>query len=230
MASFQKKVTRKELLKEPDQFITFSGRLIAFGQRYRRSITYTVMAVLALLAVFTAVRYFTARAEIRAFALLDQYTAAYQTARAEGPLKALETVQARFDALIADYGGRTGGRLARIRYGDICYAAGRSEQAVALYEQALKDFSGEPFYRALLLNCLAQAHWQNQSLEQAADYFRQVVNTPGAPLQDKALFGLADVYEAQGKREQSRDAYRRLLGEFPSSNYAQVARERIHDS
>ena len=231
MAISQKKVTRKELLKEPDQFITFSGRLIAFGQRYRRSITYTTIAVLGLLAAFTAVRYFTARAEMRAFTLLDQDTAAYHAAASTtGPVKAWEAVHDRFDSLIADYGSRTGGRLARIRYGDICFAAGRSQEAVKLYAQALKDFDGEPFYQALLLNCLGQAHWQNRSLDQAADYLRQVADTPGAPLQDKALFGLADVYEAQGKREQSRDALQRLLDQFPGSNYAQVARERIHDS
>jgi hypothetical protein len=35
MAKKPKKVSRKKLLKEPDEFITFSGKLIQFGQTYR---------------------------------------------------------------------------------------------------------------------------------------------------------------------------------------------------
>ena len=135
MAGVHKKVTRKELLKEPDQFITFSGRLIAFGQRYRRQLTYTGMSVLALLVVFTATRYFIARSENRAFALLDQYSIQYRQALSgKGAGPAMEAVQQGFETLIDGYGSRTAGRLARIRYGDICYAAGRYERQRGRYQ------------------------------------------------------------------------------------------------
>ena len=107
-----KKITRKELLKEPDQFITFSGRLIAFGQRYGRQLTYAVVALLVLLAGYTAVRYFIARAENRAFALLDQYSAEYRQALpSKGPQAALEAVEKGFNGLVDTYGDRRAGRL-----------------------------------------------------------------------------------------------------------------------
>ena len=226
MAVVQKKVTRKELLKEPDQFITFSGRLIAFGQRYRRQLTYAGMSVLALLVVFTAARYFIARSENRAFVLLDQYSAQYRQAlSAKGAEPAMEMVRQGFETLIDDYGSRTAGHLARIRYGDICYAAGRYERAVALYTQALSDFSDEPFYRVLILNSLGYATWQNGDSAQAITFFQQVAETADAPMKDQALFALADLNAGLGKSEPSRDALRKLLDGFPDSDYARVARE-----
>ena len=226
MRNMPKKPTRKELLKEPDQFITLSGRLIAFGRRYGRQLTYAVVAVLVLLAGYTAARYFIARAENRAFALLDQYSAQYrQTLAAKGPQAALEAVDKGFAALIDDYGRRRAGGMAKIHYGDICYAAGRYEQAAALYTQALEDFGQEPFYRALILNGIGHAHWQNQKLDQAIVYFSQIAGIADAPLRAQALFAMADLYAAMGQPEKSREAYQRLLKSFPDSDLVQVARE-----
>lgn len=222
------KMSRKELLKEPDQFITVSGRLIAFGRRHQRPLIYGAAAVLVLLVAFTAVRYFTARAENRAFALLDAHTAQYrQRLAAEGPQAALEAVADDFESLIADYGGRTGGRLARVRYGDVCYAAGRYERAVELYRGALADFEDEPFYRSLLLTGLGYAYQQQGDAARAAEFFGRVVEAPDAPLRDESLFMLAQTRAAQGDAGAARAAYRRLLDEHPQSTYAPLARERI---
>ena len=230
MAAAEKKPSRKELLKEPDQFITFSAKMIAFGQRHRRPLTYAAVAVACLLVVFTAVRYWVARSENRALVLLDQHTARYQAQLAgadPSPEKAWEAVRDGFETLIADYGNRVGGKLARIRYADICYQAGRIDEAIALYERALADFEGTPFYRALILNSLGYAHADKEDWQQAAGYLARVVAMPEAPLRDKALFVLAGIHESQGRHDDAQAAYRRIVDEFGDSIYAGVARERV---
>jgi len=228
MAKPVKKVTRKELLKEPDEFITFSGKLIAFGRQYQRQLVYGAAALCILLVVFTATRYFSQRADAQAFALLDglsrQYAAALQE---KGPDGALEAVEDGFENLLQDYGGRSGGRLARIRYGDICYAAGRIERAVALYQDALGDFAQDPFYRGLLLINLGYAHRQQGNQAEAIRHFQQVAEMGGAPLKAEALFVLGDLYTGAGQSNQAQAAYRQIVDEFPQSTYADVAQEQI---
>ncbi|RLB98820.1 MAG: hypothetical protein DRH76_01590 [Deltaproteobacteria bacterium] len=229
MAVAEKKPSRKELLKEPDQFITFSGKMIAFGQRHRRSLTYAAAALACLLVVFTAARYWLARSENTAFALLDQYTAQYRAERSaaeNSPEKAWAAVREGFETLIADYGNRVGGKLARIRYADICYQAGRIDEAIGLYERVLEDFDDAPFYRALILNSLGDVYADKQDWQKAAGYLNQVVAMPEAPLRDKALFALSGIYDAQGRRDEAAAAYRKLVDEFGDSIYAGVARER----
>jgi tetratricopeptide (TPR) repeat protein len=230
MAAAEKKPSRKDLLKEPDQFITFSGKMIAFGQRHRRPLTYAAAALVCLLVGFTAVRYWVARSENRAFALLDQYTTQYQVQREavdSSPEKAWQAVREGFETLIADYGNRVGGKLARIRYGDICYQAGHTDEAIALHERALADFDDAPFYRALILNSLGYAHADKQDWQEATRYLNQVVAMPEAPLRDKALFVLAGIHDAQGRHDDARAAYRKIVDEFADSIYAGMARERV---
>jgi tetratricopeptide (TPR) repeat protein len=230
MAAAEKKPSRKELLKEPDQFITFSGRMIAFGQSHQRPLTYAAVAVACLLLGFTAVRYWAARSENRAAVLLDQYTAQYQVRRAaakDSPEKAWEAVRANFEKLIEDYGNRVGGKLARIRYADICYEAGRIDDVIRLYEKALADFNDAPFYRALILGSLGYAHAEKKDWEKAASYLSEVAAVPEAPLRDKALFVLAGIHDAQGRADAAEAAYRRILDEFGESIYAAAARERV---
>ncbi len=229
MAIAEKKPTRKELLKEPDQFITFSGKMIEFAQRHRRPLTYAAVAIACVTVIFTATRYFIARAENRAFSLLDHHTAQYQQAIQEKtPEEARAQVREGFEALIADYGGRAGGKLARIRYADICDAAGDTDRAIELYRQALTDFADEPFYRALILNSLGYAHAQKQDWDAAIGYLKQVADLPDAPLRDKALFVLAGIYDSRGSSQEAKAAYQRLLKEFADSSYADVARERAN--
>ena len=113
----------------------------------------------------------------------------------------------------------------KIRYADICYAAGRYEQAAGLYAQALTDFGEDNFYRALLLNSLGHAHWQNRELEQALTDFGRIAEIPDAPLRAQALFAMVNLHADMGQPQKAQDAYRRLLDGFPDSDLVQVARE-----
>ena len=58
--------TRKQLLKEPDQFITFSGKLIAFGQSNLKTILISTGILLALLLAVVTVQQISHRNENRA--------------------------------------------------------------------------------------------------------------------------------------------------------------------
>ena len=54
----RKKVSRKKLLKEPDEFITFSGRMFQFVMKHKTQLTYAVSIVVALIAVLSGYRFF----------------------------------------------------------------------------------------------------------------------------------------------------------------------------
>ena len=62
MAKKQKK-TRKELLKEPDEFMTLTGKVIGFAVDHRTQLTYGLGIVLALVIIVSGVRFFSIRAE-----------------------------------------------------------------------------------------------------------------------------------------------------------------------
>ena len=55
------KKTRKELLKEPDEFITISGKLIGFMVAYKNQLTYALGIIVALALIFSGYRFFSIR-------------------------------------------------------------------------------------------------------------------------------------------------------------------------
>ena len=71
----KREATRKQLLKEPDQFITFSGKLIAFGQSHLKTILIFTGTLLALLLVAVTVRQVMDRNENRASELVEKAVA-----------------------------------------------------------------------------------------------------------------------------------------------------------
>ena len=74
------KLTRKQLLKEPDEFITFSGKLIQWLTTYKRQATLAAGVVFVLLVATAGFQAYLHHAENKASALLTESLAQYQTA------------------------------------------------------------------------------------------------------------------------------------------------------
>ena len=72
------KKTRKELLKEPDEFMTISGKFIGFIVEYKNQVTYALGIIVALALIFSGYRFFSIRSENKASALLGQGLAKYE--------------------------------------------------------------------------------------------------------------------------------------------------------
>ena len=49
------KITRKELLKKPDEFITFSSRVIVFAREHSRQFTYLCIIVVGLFLIYIGI-------------------------------------------------------------------------------------------------------------------------------------------------------------------------------
>ena len=68
----KRKKTRKELLKEPDEFLTLTGRVIEFAVDHKNQLIYGLGIVLALAIILSGIRFFSIRAENKAAAMLNQ--------------------------------------------------------------------------------------------------------------------------------------------------------------
>ena len=77
----KRKKTRKELLKEPDEFITFSGKLIQFAAEHRTHITYALGIILSLAVIISGIRFVSIRSENNASILLDKGLSQYNSLR-----------------------------------------------------------------------------------------------------------------------------------------------------
>ncbi len=225
----RKKVTRKQLLKEPDEFLTLSAKTIQWARANSRQLGWTVAAILLVAIVFSAVRFFSARAEARSLALYDQQRSAYQQfLKKDGtPEKAWEQLKPSLEEIIQKYNGKSGAKMATVFYADISYRAGKYDQAVKLYRQALDDYREEPVIHDLVVISLAYTYAGKKDYPSAEKYFQQIVDGARPTLKPEALFNLAIVYAQSGDGAGEKEALKKIVAEYDNSVYAQVAREKL---
>jgi len=223
----KRRVTRKELLKKPDEFLTLSARMLQFALGHRTQVTWSVAALLCVLLVSAAVGYLINMAEGKASQMLNQSMAKYaDSLKVDGPVEAASDVENDFEAILDKYSSRDAARFARLIYADICFNAGLLERAVDLYQAALEDFGTMQPYRNLILTSLGIAYEENQDYDAAVQHFERIIGSGEALMKDEALFALGRLYAALEQTDRSREAYSQLIEEYPGSFQAEIARDK----
>ena len=227
MAKKQKK-TRKELLKEPDEFMTLSGKLIGFAVTYKTQLTYGLGIILALAIVFSGIRFFSIRAENKAAALLEGSLVEYNSLRTDKtPAAVYDAVSGGFQDILQKYGGKNSGKIARLIYANICYDAGKYEQAINLYNTSLKDFEAHPMIHSQILSSLGYAYEQQKQYSAAVGYFEKISTSPEQIQRGEALFHLGRLYNKLGQPGKSKEAYQKILSDHPDFIYIDIVKEQI---
>ena len=223
-----KRVTRKQLLKEPDEFITTTGRIIQWGQQYARQLTIGAGAIAILLVAVTAYRYYDNWVENKSFWLLDEAVSRYETKMASSDAQqAYQSTKEDFENLIRKYGNTSGGQIAMFIFAGISHDVGNADRAIELYEAGLKFFKSDPTYLNFILSGLGYAYEKNQDISKAVSYFQQIADGADPIVKDLALFNLGRLYQEMGDIEKSRAAYMRLTTDYTDSIYYEVAKEKV---
>lgn len=224
----KKRVTRKQLLKEPDEFITFTGKLIQFGRQHEKGLTYAACAFFIIIIAVAAFRFFGNRAENTASDLLSQAMQKYETLRNDADAaKAFAETRSDFENILEKYASRHAGKMAGVIYANLCYDAGETDAAIEFYEKALSDIAEQGGYRNLVLSSLGYAYEQKQDIQKAVTYFERIANSDNPVAQDVALFNLGRLYAELGDADKSRTAYGRLVSEFQESVYYELVNEKL---
>ena len=220
--------SRKELLKKPDEFITFTGKAITIARDYQNQITYTLLAIMAVGLIFLGYRFFAQRAETKAFSILQKTQSAYQTQKAASSAEAAYNKASQaFQDIIKKYGNNAGGKLARVIYANISYEAGQYDEAIALYKQSLNDFQDDTAVYNLILNSLGYAYQQIKDTQNAVAYFERAASQTDSLVREDALLNLGWVYQKMGEAAKSQQALQQIIDDYPNSLYFDMVQEEL---
>jgi predicted negative regulator of RcsB-dependent stress response len=224
----KKKISRKELVKEPDEFITLTGQAIRWARENTRPLIYGVCLFFGIIVLVSAYRLYSAHVQDAGAALLNQTRSAYQAAvqADKDPAKALAAVKPEFERLVNEYGNWPAGRLGRVLYAHAARAGHAPDEAIALYRKALDDFKADATLTNSILNGLAAAYLEKGDSAAAISQLERLVAGSSKVLKDVALFQLAALYKAAGQAEKSQQAYKQLSTDYPDSIYANIAKEK----
>lgn len=223
-----KKITRKALLKEPDEFITTTGRLISMGVTYQKQLSIGAAVFFALLIVFGIMRVMAHRTENQSFAALSKVTVKYETEGAgKTPTERLGMIKSDFNDFLNRFGSKSAGRIGRVIFAGICRDGGDLDTAASLYLQALGDFAGKPFYENLIRTSLGQVYAMKKEPAQSTPELEAAATKTASPLADTALFDLGLLADADGQKEKAVSYFKRILEEFPNSMFQEIVKEKV---
>ena len=227
----EKRITRKQLLNEPDEFLTTSSKIVEFINKNKALAIGAVCGFFLIIASILLIQSLLKKSEMTSFSLLSQATEKYRASLGEGDFqKAFLNVTADFENILDKYPSKTGGKLALMTYAGICMEAGKIDKAIGLYKQALEKFKDAPSVKNTAQNALAYAFEEKKDYQTATVWFELLAADEKYTMKDEALFNLGRLYETLGEMEKSAAAFKRVLEEFPNSSYVKLIKSKTAGS
>ncbi|MEW6263184.1 MAG: tetratricopeptide repeat protein [Thermodesulfobacteriota bacterium] len=217
------KITRKELLKTPDEFLTFSEKAYLYIQEHSRQFTTGLLIVATVILVALGAKWYFDYSASQALTAYNQALANYgpNPQQAEATIKALET-------FTKDYAGSAPARYALLDLGEIYFRAGQLPQAENAYQQFIGGLRKEEEHlKPLVLDNLAVIQEAQGKLNQAAATWEQVIAQSNDAVKPDAYLGLGRVYLALGKPQEAQKTYEALIAFAPNSPQAAQAMAKL---
>ena len=214
----RRRVTRKELLRQPDQFITRSARIIEWAEANASSILYFIGAIIVAGALvggwiaWQANRYHRAEALLyEALNVGDNGDDALQNAARPNPM-----VEALQD-LVRDFDGTPAAAQAYWHLGRLYFDHADYVAAVEAYGQARQRLSSNNqsvLMHALISLNMAYAEEAQGACARALENFQAVLQAPTATwLRGEAYLGMGRCHEQSDAPEMAAEIYNRALSD-----------------
>jgi predicted negative regulator of RcsB-dependent stress response len=224
----KRKITRKELLKKPDEFLTFSGKAVSFVSAHQSQLRYLGVAILiiavAYLAVHTYLRYVNKKGQ-------EAYNTAYysliENIKPNAVPEDLRKSEDLFTKVMDKY---SLSKAARLALPNIAYAKFRDknyDEAIAHYRTFLDKVSGDTYYDSLTTLALATCYEAKGDLKTAIKTLNSVIGSPDDPFKEAAMLALARLYRLDNRPEKANEILKEFVQEYKDSPFLPMAKAHL---
>ena len=216
----------KKKLKEPDEFITTTAKVLLWIRENLRLIL-TGIIVGALIA-FSIVLW-RLRTEKREAEALNSFHRASEILRSteDRSSKGYQEAMDEFERIQREYPKTEAAQLAQLQLGQGFLELKQYDRAVEIYRQFLGSNPNERLYRLFALQNLGYAYEGLGDYQRALDSFQGLVDMGESFLQPSAYINSGRCYEKLGKREEALHNYRIFLEKYPDSIMVSMVKNRL---
>jgi len=218
------KISRKDI-KKPDEFITFSGRMIEWIIANNQLLLTGLGAFLLIVIIVVSLQAYVKNKEEKADTLLSEVQALYDNAadlnNPQMPSSLITTAEKEEEALeilekISDqYSSTSASRIAGLFQGQIYFDKGDYDASQKAYEWLLeKHGSGEDEISALAWEGLAYCHEAKAAYDKALEAYEKMKQSSLLPIQGWALLGMARCREKLGEPDKALADYRQFVVDY----------------
>ena len=228
----EKRVTRKELLKAPDEFISTTGQVFQFVRERPRLVG--IASVVALVCVLALAGFFAYKKQqqTKSHELFERAAGEYE-ALTRGPTpptsEQLDKLFAEFDSISKNHPSSTSGEMALLYSGHVLYSKKDYQGALARYTQFQSTSLSKSGLEPLVMYHIATTRFALKEYEEAKRLFEDLAKDTNSPYRREAYASVARIYEAMKKNKEAVQAYRQYLKMFPEAPDAAFVKARIAD-
>ncbi len=229
--------SRKEI--KHDKFVEEMQTAYAVARRNAPAVVWAVGAALVLIAVIAGFTLWRTRQENAAQKRLAEgiriaeapLAAAGETAPAPGTYASEQERTAKaepvFREIVDKHGSTDAADVASLYLAKMEIARGDVAAARKKLEAFVDEHSDHLLAQAARVSLLDLRIAAGEAQQVIADLEKDVASTEGALPQDVALTMLARAYEAAKQPQKARDAYQRIVNEYPDSPYTLEAQRKL---
>lgn len=228
----EKKISRKELVSEPDEFLTYTGTVIGY---VRENPSHAVAAAALLLVIVAAVSgyFWYQRSQIlashnsfeKAWGAYEAMTVATEPPSAEK----LDQLFSAFDQIAKQYPSLPAGEKALLYSGHVLYKKKDYRAALERYDKMQATSFVKRGLGPMILYHVAETRLALKDYDQAVVIFDQLTKDKDSPYKREAYGAVARIYELMKKDKEALQAYRQYLKLFPEAPDAAYVKARIAD-
>lgn len=168
MAPTKKKISRKELLKKPDEFITTSNKVYTWATQHLQKVLIAVIVLVVAAAAVIGYQGYRSHREAQAH---EKYFAALELPDTTQKIKSLQ-------AVTADFSGTKAADKAWVSLGHVFYEQKDFPKAIQAYQTALNRKTFPTAFQSLIQEDLAYTLEEKGDLKGAAAYFSSFSRIP----------------------------------------------------
>jgi len=223
-----KKLTRKELLKETDEFLTLSNRVVMFFNAHLRGLKYCGIAIAVIVAGYLAVygymRHINKSGQ-------EVYNMAYDTLTdnldPDVTPEKLKKAEELFERVIDEYGMSKAARLALPQIGHVKFAEKNYDDAILYYDKFAAEVSGDKEYETLTSLALAGCYEAKGDMKKAILLLSSIVDAPDNLFRETAMLSLERVYRIDNQPEKATEILKKFVQEYKTSPFLPMALARL---
>lgn len=213
----KKKISRKELLKKPDEFITLSTRTLNWAKENYLKVIFIGSGLVLLLILYFGYSAYRIRQERLGH---EKYFSSLEITDPDKKIKQLEEI-------IRDYPGSKAAQYSRVTVGHLYYQKKDFSKAISSYQAALNNGKFSPALRTLILSNMGYAYEQKGDLPQAAKTLTEITQSQVNLLKEDSLLNLARLYQKMGKKAEAKTTYQTFLKSYPQSAYGPMVKDHL---
>lgn len=221
----KKKISRKELLKGPDEFLTFSSRAAGFASAHGQQLQYLGLAIVLIVAGYFAMRtylgYVNKKGQNAYDIACDTLAESLEPNKVPGDLQKPEEL---FTRVIDEYGLSKAARLALPQIAYVKFLNKEYDEAIVSYRKFLDKVSGDVQYKSLTNLALATCYEAKGDFKAAIETLRLVVEIPGDRFNETAMLNLARVYRLNNRPEKAKEILNQFIEKYKDSSFLPMAK------